>query len=95
MNRTIVFVALLLCASCAHTPSTSKTEANQLTADILQGDSQHPVCARGETSYCRVTRASHFTAAQSSGTCECVSNSLLKANAATRVTAPSPGTRVR
>jgi hypothetical protein len=61
MDRSIVFVALVLCASCAHTPSTPKAETDQLAANILVGDSQHPTCAEDEISSCKVTtRATRF-----------------------------------
>lgn len=95
MNRSIIFVAIFLCAGCAHTPSTPKAETDQLAANILRGDSDHPACARDEVSYCKVTRASHFSGAQANASCGCVSKSLFNANARSRVTAPTPGTRVR
>jgi hypothetical protein len=93
MNRSIVLVAIFLCASCAHTSPTSKPETEQLAESILLGDSQHPTCARGEISYCRVTRASHFTKPKAEGTCSCGPNNQFSRRGG--VTAPTPGTRVR
>jgi hypothetical protein len=98
MNRSIALVALLLCAGCAHTPS---TDTDQLAANILLGDSQHPTCGRDEVAYCKVAKASHFpdtsnaTEAQASGRCDCVAKSVLYNNARNRVTAPSASSRVR
>jgi len=95
MNRSIAFVAaLFLCAGCAHTTA-PKTETNQLASDILLGDSQHPVCARGEIAYCQATRASHFPSAKANTRCDCVASNLINSNARTRVTPPTPGTKVR
>jgi hypothetical protein len=96
MYRSIVLLAAFcLFAGCAHTSSTPKSETNQLANDILLGDSQHPTCARGEISYCRVTRASHFSNANATSRCECVQKSLFNAPTRSPVTGPSPGTRVR
>ena len=95
MNRSIVFVAIFLCASCAHTSSTPKAEPNPLAANILLGDTQHPTCARGEVAYCKVTRATHFSGAQANGTCECVTNNPFNLRGHSGVSAPTPGTRVR
>lgn len=96
MNRSIVLLAaIFLCAGCAHTSSTPKSQTNQLANDILLGDAQHPTCARGEISYCRVTRASHFSTAEANSRCECVQKNLFNAPTRSPVAGPTPGTRVR
>ena len=93
MTRSIVLiVAIFLCAGCAHSSSTPKSATNQLANDILLGDSQHPTCARGEISYCKVTRASHFQNVKASGPCECVQKNLFNTNTRSPATGP---TRVR
>jgi hypothetical protein len=95
MNRSMILAAILLCAGCAHTSSTPKAEADRLANDILLGDSQQQTCARGEVAYCKVTKASHFAFVQASGPCTCVPNNALFNSYRSRVTAPTPGTRVR
>jgi hypothetical protein len=79
MNRSIVWVAILSCASCAHTSSRPKAEIEALAADILLGDSAHATCARDEVSYCKVTtRATQTSGLQARERCECVPTNLFE-----------------
>jgi len=95
MNRSLILVAVFLCASCAHPSPAPKSATDQIASNILLGDSQHPTCARGEIAYCKATRASHFPSAQPNGRCDCVPNNLFNSNSSSRVTGSSPGARIR
>lgn len=75
----IVFVAIVLCAGCAHT-STRPTETDELASNILSGDSRALICAQDAISSCELTtRATYSPRAQARERCECVPKNLFDA----------------
>jgi outer membrane murein-binding lipoprotein Lpp len=95
MNRSMIVVAVLLCAGCAHTSPTVKSEADQIASNAQLADAQQTTCARGEIAYCKATQAAHFPGAQKNEQCTCGPNNLYSTYSRWRVTGPTPGERVR